>query len=116
MLIKQFSLQEKFPEQYEAEFFKNKSPPHTLRIIENIEYKSIELLLLDFDDADPELKKQNLSYRFSLLKSKNLRIENKTKDLLSMLKLKNPNLLQTITTVKSNPATHFQTNKSRTCR
>jgi hypothetical protein len=93
----------------------NRSAPHTLRIIENIEYKSIELLSLDFELTDSELKKQNLSYRFSLLKSKNLRIEDKIKDLLSMLKLKNPNLLQSISTAKNNIANSnnlFQTAKS----
>ena len=35
-------------------------------------------------------------FRFSVLKAKNERIDQKTNDMLSMVKLKNPNLLQLI--------------------
>lgn len=57
----------------------SKTGTHRLAIIENIEYKSIELISLDFESIDADLKKQCLSFRFSLLKAKNERIENKTK-------------------------------------
>ena len=52
MLIKQFTLCDKFPEQYLLVLYLNKTSCHQLTIVENIEYKSIELLGLDFDPIE----------------------------------------------------------------
>lgn len=79
MLIKQLNLCAKQPEQYTTVLYINKAGMHNLIIMENIEYKSIELLALDFMDIDLELKKQCLSFRFSVLKANNERLDARTK-------------------------------------
>lgn len=48
MLIKQLTLCDKFPEQYLLVLYLSQTSCHQLTIVENIEYKSIELLNLDF--------------------------------------------------------------------
>lgn len=96
MLTKQLNLCDKYPEQYLLVLYLNHSCSHQLTFVENIEYKSIELLSLAFDPINADLKKQYLLYRFTVLKAKNQKVEQNTNEMLAMVKLKNQNLLQTI--------------------
>jgi hypothetical protein len=70
MLIKLFNLCHKNPEKYSAVFYLTQVGSHTLTIIENIEYKSIEMIGLEIGNVGEELKKQYVSYRFSMMKAK----------------------------------------------
>ncbi len=64
-----------------------------LDFIQNMEYKFLELLSVDFMAAPEEIIRQNISYRYSLLKTKAQVMQNRLRDVSAILKLKNPSLL-----------------------
>jgi hypothetical protein len=76
--------------------FQNKISEHRLEIIENLEYKRIILLSLDFHELDDELLKNYVIYRFTKIKMNKQIINKKLKDVFSLLKIKNPQILMEI--------------------
>lgn len=96
MLIKQLTLCDKNLNQYSAVFYINKISLHRLDFIENIEYKRIELISFDFEELDSESIKNYVTYRFTKIKTKNIIMEQRLKDVLGIVKLKNPNMLGNI--------------------
>lgn len=64
-----------------------------LDFIQNIEYKFIELLSIDFRASDEEIVRQQLAYRYNAMKSKLAIFQARLQDITAMLKLKNPSLL-----------------------
>ena len=97
MLVKQLNLCYKSPEQYSALLHLNgNSSFPKFELTENIEYKSIELMALDFEELDEETNRAYISYRFSYMKAKNERVQTKIREVYNILKLKNPNLLNSI--------------------
>ena len=92
MLVKQINLCQKQINQYSAVLVLNKISSHRLDFLENIEYKRIELLSLEFEDLDEEAIKNYVTFRFTKVKMSRQIIEKKLKDVMSMTKLKNQNL------------------------
>jgi hypothetical protein len=82
--------------QYSCVMFQNKISEHRLEIIENLEYKRIILLSLDFHELDDELLKNYVIYRFTKIKMNKQIINKKLKDVFSLLKIKNPQILMEI--------------------
>ena len=78
---------------YFAVFFMQKDGSAKLDFIQNMEYKFIELLSIEFFASSEEIIRQNIGFRYSLLKAKSQIIQNRLKDISSILKLKNPSLL-----------------------
>ena len=78
---------------YFAIHFMKNTGEAKLIFIENLEYKFLELLGLEFDISDEETIRQNISFRFNSLKVKTSLTEGKLKNIFSMIKLKNPSLL-----------------------
>lgn len=107
MLIKLLGYCDKFPMQYTCVLYISQTSSHRFTILENMEYKKIQLLGLDFFPVDEEFNREYLSYRFSALKARNLRLVQSTKEMIGLVKLKNPNLLQTI--AKKTNSTHLGT-------
>lgn len=64
--------------------------------IENMEYKFIEVLSLEFKAADEAVNRQSVSYRFGLMKNRLNLVQSRLTDISTMIKLKNPSLLQNI--------------------
>jgi hypothetical protein len=93
MLIKQIRLCIKETNNYTCVLFENKISEHRLDIIENLEYKRIVLLSLDFIELDEEMLKNYVIYRFTKIKMNKQIINKKLKDVLSLLKIKNPQVL-----------------------
>lgn len=61
-----------------------------------MEYKFIEMLSLDFKAADEQTNRQSVSYRFGLMKNRMNLVQSRLTDISTMIKLKNPSLLQSI--------------------
>ena len=61
---------------------------------ENVEYRFIEVLSLDFAQVDQELNKQLVSFRFNAVKRKLHMLTHNVKEVSNLLKIKNPSLLQ----------------------
>lgn len=64
-----------------------------LDFIQNMEFKFLELLSVDFLASPEDVIRQNISFRYSLLKAKSQVLQSRLKDISAILKLKNPSLL-----------------------
>ena len=78
---------------YFAVFFMQKDGSARLDFIQNMEYKFMELLSIEFFASSEDTIRQNIGFRYSLIKAKSQIIQNRLQDISSILKLKNPSLL-----------------------
>ena len=78
---------------YSCVLIHHKISEHRLEIFENLEYKRILLLSLEFHDLDEELLKNYVIYRFTKIKMNKQIINKKLKDVFALLKIKNPQIL-----------------------
>jgi len=76
-----------------AVFIMQKEGTARLDFIQNIEYKFIELLSLDFvNSADDTVRKQ-ISFRYNAIKSKLTLMHERINTINNIVKIKNPSLL-----------------------
>jgi|JI6StandDraft_1071083.scaffolds.fasta_scaffold13050_9 hypothetical protein len=61
-----------------------------------MEYKFIEVLSLNFQGVEESVNKQSVSYRFGLLKNRMNLVQSRLNEISTMVKLKNPSLLQSL--------------------
>lgn len=80
-----------------------------LDFIQNIEYKFIELLSIDFINSPDDTVRKQISYRYNLLKSKVVLMQDRINTINNIVKLKNPSLLMQI---QKTPAKFGNTNTS----
>jgi hypothetical protein len=72
-----------------------------LDFIQNIEYKFIELLSLDFVNSPDITVRKQISYRYNALKTKVTLMQDRINQINNIVKLKNPSLLVQL---QKNPA------------
>lgn len=87
-----------------------------LDFIQNMEYKFIELLSLDFINSPDDTVRKQISFRYNSLKSKLALMQDRITTINNIVKVKNPSLLLQIqkTPAKLNGSTFYkntQTNK-----
>jgi len=61
--------------------------------IQNMEYKFIELLSLEYGPSTEEMVRQQITYRYLMLKSRMGVLQERLKDVNALVKIKNPSLL-----------------------
>ena len=61
--------------------------------IQNLEYKYIELVSLEFETSPEEVIREAISYRYNSVKAKLIFLQNRMKEFSSMVRVKNPTLL-----------------------
>lgn len=83
----------KEPNTYLAVLIMNKEGSAKLEFIQNIQYKFVELLSLDFVAISEENVREQITYRYNAAKSKLAAVEARVKDIYSLVKVKNPSLL-----------------------
>lgn len=64
-----------------------------LDFIQNIEYKFIELLSIDFVTSPDDTVKRQIGYRYTSLKTKLALMQDRINNINNIVKLKNPSLL-----------------------
>jgi hypothetical protein len=64
-----------------------------LDFIQNIEYKFIELLSLDFINSPDDTVRKQISFRYNALKSKLALMQDRINTISNIVKIKNPSLL-----------------------
>lgn len=64
-----------------------------LELIQNVEYKFIELLSADFTASAEDLVRQHISFRYSSLKQKVGFMQGRLQEINNLIKVKNPSLL-----------------------
>jgi hypothetical protein len=78
---------------YIAVFIMQKEGTARLDFIQNIEYKFIELLSLDFVNSPDDTVRKQISYRYNALKSKLSLTQDRIQTISNIVKVKNPSLL-----------------------
>ena len=81
------------PQSYIAVFIMQKEGTARLDFIQNIEYKFIELLSIDFVNSPDETVRKQISFRYNSLKSKLTLMQDRINTINNIVKLKNPSLL-----------------------
>ena len=64
-----------------------------LDFIQNIEYKFIELMSLDFVNSPDDVVRKQISFRYNALKSKLQLMKDRIETINNIVKIKNPSLL-----------------------
>lgn len=64
-----------------------------LEMIQNMEYKHVELLSLSCRQSEDEIVQRQITFRYNSLKQRMLSLQSKLQDINSMVKTKNPSLL-----------------------
>ncbi len=64
-----------------------------LELIQNVEYKFIELLSADFVASPEDLVRQHISFRYSSLKQKVAFMQSRLQEINNLIKVKNSSLL-----------------------
>ena len=83
----------KEPNTYLACFIMTPAGSAKLDFVQNVQYKFIELLSVDFVAAEEEMVRSSITFRYNSLKSKIALMEARLKDVNNLVKLKNPSLL-----------------------
>jgi hypothetical protein len=64
-----------------------------LNFVQNMEYKFVELLSLEFNESPEHVIRQQISFRYNSLKSRVAIMQARLQDVNSLVKLKSPSLL-----------------------
>jgi hypothetical protein len=87
-----------------------------LDFIQNIEYKFIELLSLEFMNSPDDTVRKQIGYRYNALKSKLTLMNDRINQINNIVKLKNPSLLiqiqKTPAKLQNNPNASMYRNNS----
>lgn len=81
------------PQSYIAVFIMQKEGTARLDFIQNIEYKFIELLSVDFVNSPDDTVRKQISYRYNALRTKLELMQNRISAISNIVKIKNPSLL-----------------------
>lgn len=92
-LLKLFNNLVAAPGGYLGSFLLRQNGSALLTLRQNLSYKTVDLLTLEFFCADEETVRLNIAYRYALLNAKNRYIEGKIGDVAALVRLKNPSLL-----------------------
>ena len=81
------------PQSYIAVFIMQKEGTARLDFIQNIEYKFIELLSIDFVNSSDDTIRKQINYRYNALRTKLELMQNRLQVINNIIKIKNPSLL-----------------------
>jgi hypothetical protein len=90
------------PHCFIAVFIMQKDGSARLDFIQNIEYKFIELLSLDFANSPDDVVRRQIAYRYNSLKTKLSLQQDRINSINNLIKLKNPSLLLQIQKIMPN--------------
>ena len=93
ILIRMLNACIKEPHSFLAVFIMHRDGRARLDFIQNIEYKFIELLSLDFVASSEEMVRQQITFRYNSVKSKLAILQARLQDISALVKVKNPSLL-----------------------
>lgn len=81
------------PQSYLAVFIMQKEGTARLDFIQNIEYKFIELLSVDFVNSPDDTVRKQIAYRYNAIRKKLELMQERINTISNIVKLKNPSLL-----------------------
>ena len=81
------------PQLYIAVFIMQKEGTARLDFIQNIEYKFIELLSVDFVNSPDDTVRKKITYRYNAIRTKLELVQNRIQAISNIVKIKNPSLL-----------------------
>ena len=93
ILIKMLNSCIKEPHSFLAVFIMQRDGSARLDFIQNMEYKFVELLSMDFSASSEEVIRQQITFRYNAVKSKLAIMQARLQDINAIVKIKNPSLL-----------------------
>ena len=93
ILIKLLNSCIKEPHSFLAVFIMQRDGSARLDFIQNMEYKFVELLSMDFHASTEEVIRQQITFRYNSVKSKLAIMQARLQDINAIVKIKNPSLL-----------------------
>ena len=81
------------PQSFLAVFIMQKEGTARLDFIQNIEYKFIELLSIDFINSSDDVVRKQIAYRYNAVKRKMEMTKDRINMISNLVKVKNPSLL-----------------------
>lgn len=93
ILIKMLNSCLREPHSFLAVFVMQRDGRATLDFIQNIEYKFVELLSLEFGASTEDIIRQQITFRYNSVKSKLALMQARLQDVNKMVKVKSPSLL-----------------------
>ena len=84
------------PQSYISVFIMQKEGTGRLDFIQNIEYKFIELLSIDFVNSPDDTVRKQIGYRYNALRSKMEMMQDRINVINNIIKIKNPSLIHQI--------------------
>ena len=93
ILVKMLNSCIKEPHSFLAVFIMQRDGSARLDFIQNMEYKFVELLSMDFSASPEETIRQQITYRYNAVKSKLAIMQSRLQDINAIVKIKNPSLL-----------------------
>ena len=84
------------PQSYISVFIMQKEGTGRLDFIQNIEYKFIELLSIDFVNSPDDTVRKQIGYRYNALRTKMEMMQERIVEINNIIKIKNPSLLHQI--------------------
>ena len=84
------------PQSYISVFIMQKEGTGRLDFIQNIEYKFIELLSVDFVNSPDETVRKQIGYRYNALRTKMEMMQDRINAICNIIKIKNPSLMHQI--------------------
>ena len=97
------------PQSYISVFIMQKEGTGRLDFIQNIEYKFIELLSVDFVNSPDDTVRKQIGYRYNALRTKMEMMQDRITAISNIIKIKNPSLIHQINKA---PAKFKMNNKS----
>ena len=101
------------PHSYIAVFIMQREGTGRLDFIQNIEYKFIELLSVDFVNSNDTKLKDNITYRYNAVKQKLAITNEKLRMITELIKKKNPTVYQMILKMLNDKKARNEGNQSR---
>jgi hypothetical protein len=83
----------KDPEAFLCIFVIGRDGNAQMTFVQNMEYKFVELLTLEFTESPEHIIRQSISFRYNSLKSRLAVLTARLQDISALIKLKNPSLL-----------------------
>ena len=97
------------PQSYISVFIMQKEGTGRLDFIQNIEYKFIELLSVDFVNSPDDTVRKQIGFRYNALRTKMEMMQERIMAINNIIKIKNPSLLNQI---NKTPGKFNMSNKS----
>eukprot|EP01006_Ploeotia_vitrea_P003936 TRINITY_DN113533_c0_g1_i1.p1 TRINITY_DN113533_c0_g1~~TRINITY_DN113533_c0_g1_i1.p1 ORF type:complete len:309 (-),score=161.25 TRINITY_DN113533_c0_g1_i1:54-980(-) len=93
VMVRMLNMCIKQPQTHMVVLYVHSNGTARMDFVQNMEYKFVELLSVDFIQSAPSLVRQHITFRYNIMKNRVLMLQQRLHETHNMIKLKNPSLL-----------------------